>query len=178
MAWKFPGSDDSSRGEGGGMGLRNGKASALERLGWGIAAGFFGVGFWAAGKCWFVGRELEREWGAMGELHGLQEGITRMTFLLERQEGWWMLAVVCGWAALAAAVGAWVCRRKRRKAAGLGGLSFAGGPPAPPAFAGGSPAAPGFAGGPPAPPAAGEDDETTRPGDGGDGIRSRETRGE
>ena len=84
------------------MGLRNGKASALERLGWGIAAGFFGVGFWAAGKCWSVGRELEREWGAMGELQGLEAGITRMTLLLERQEGWWMLAAVCGWAALAA----------------------------------------------------------------------------
>lgn len=140
------------------MGVRNGKAATWERLGWGVAAGFFGVGFWAAGKCWSVGRELEREWGAMGELHGLQEGITRMTFLLERQEGWWMLAAVCGWAALAAGAVAWAFGRKRRKAAGLGGLSFAGGPPAPPA--------------------AGEDDETTRPGDGGDGIRSRETRGE
>jgi hypothetical protein len=98
------------------MGLRSGKASPWERLGWGVAAGFFGVGFWAAGKHWLLGRELERVWGEMGELHGLQEAITRMTFLLERQEGWWMLAVVCGWGALAAAVGAWVCRRKRRKA--------------------------------------------------------------
>jgi hypothetical protein len=143
------------------MGLRSGKASAWERLGWGIAAGFFGVGFWAAGKSWFTGRELEREWGGMMELMELsdvKELVTRSVLLAQRQTAWWQLAVVCGWAALAAGAVAWAFGRKRRKAAGLGGLSFAGGPPAPPA--------------------AGEDDETTRPGDGGDGIRSRETRGE
>ena len=133
------------------MGLRSGKASAWERLGWGMAAVFFGVGFWAAGKYWLLERELKREWGAMGELHGLEleACIRRMCLLLKRHEGWWVLAV---------GAAAWALGRKRRKAAGLGGLSFAGGSPAPPA--------------------AGEDDDTTRPGDGGDGIRSRETRGE
>lgn len=97
--------------------MRGGKASAWERLGWGVAAGFFGVGVWAAGKFWFLGRELERyPWGELRTMSDLRAVVSRAILLGHQQTEYLEVVVLCGLVALAAAVGAWVCRRKRRKA--------------------------------------------------------------